>query len=45
MDPGAGTVVVVRLAGEHLGAGEAELLEVDETSCRRPVRGAALPGK
>ena len=28
LDPGAGTVLVSRVAGEHLGAGEAELFEL-----------------
>ena len=28
LDPGAGTVLVARVAGEHLGAGEAELFEL-----------------
>ena len=28
LDPGAGTVLVSRVVGEHLGAGEAELLEL-----------------
>ena len=28
LDPGAGTVLVARVVGEHLGAGEAELLEL-----------------
>ena len=30
-DPGAGTVVVARSAGEHLGPGETELIEVNAT--------------
>ena len=32
LDPGSGTVLVARVAGEHLGAGEAELFELTAVS-------------